>query len=48
MSVQTVCDICEQPKNTPFKVTENDGTAYDICSAPCFVTHTKRMEEASK
>lgn len=46
MSTQTVCDVCEQPKPTPFLVTEKDGTAYDICSATCYIDHAKRMEAA--
>jgi hypothetical protein len=44
MSTQTVCDVCEQPKKTPFTVTEKDGAVYDICSAICLIDHTKRME----
>jgi len=46
MSTQTVCDVCEQVKPTPFKVTEKGGSVYDICSASCYNDHTKRMEAA--
>lgn len=44
MATVKICDVCEQPKKTPFVVTEKDGTVFDLCSASCLIIHTNRMK----